>query len=35
MEYKVKWIDKKINLVDRKIEDSKIIKYDEKYYTTT
>jgi hypothetical protein len=29
MEYKVKWIDKKINLVDSKIEDSKIIKYDE------
>jgi len=29
IEYKVKWIDKKINLIDSKIEDSKIIKYDE------
>lgn len=29
LEYKVKWINRKINLVDRKIEDMKIIKYDE------
>lgn len=27
--YKVKWINKKINLVDKKIKDMKIIKYDE------
>jgi len=29
LEYKVKWINKKINLVDNKIKDMKIIKYDE------
>lgn len=29
LEYKVKWINKKINLVDKKIKDMKIIKYDE------
>jgi hypothetical protein len=29
MEYKLKWINKKINLVDKKIEDSKTIRYDE------
>lgn len=29
LEYKVKWINKKINLVDMKIKDMKIIKYDE------
>jgi len=29
LDYKVKWINKKINLVDKKIEDMKIIKYDE------
>ena len=27
--YKVKWINKKINLVDKKIKDMNIIKYDE------
>lgn len=27
--YKVKWINKKINLVDAKIKDMKIIRYDE------
>lgn len=29
LEYKVNWINKKINLVDNKIKDMKIIKYDE------
>ena len=29
MKYKAKWIEKKINLVDKKIEDSNIINYDE------
>jgi hypothetical protein len=29
LEYKVKWVNKKINLVDNKIKDMKIIKYDE------
>lgn len=28
LDYKVKWINKKINLVNSKIEESKIIKYD-------
>jgi hypothetical protein len=29
MEYKFKWINKKINLVNKKIEDDKVIRYDE------
>jgi len=29
MDYKSKWIDNKIHIVDNKIEDNKVIKYDE------
>lgn len=29
MEYKVKWINKKIDLVNKKIENDKVIRYDE------
>jgi hypothetical protein len=31
MKYKVRWINKKIDLVDRKISENNIINYDEDY----
>jgi len=31
MKYKVRWTNKKINLVDRKISDNNVINYDENY----